>query len=62
MTDSMGVTTRGLTELIAELRGPAFRDVNRELRAAAKPIAAAVLPELAQAVRRSQAQIGRAHV
>lgn len=51
----MGVTTRGLTELIAELRGPAFRDVNRELRAAAKPIAAAVLPELAQAVRRSQA-------
>lgn len=51
----MSVTTEGLNQLVRELRGPMFRDVNRELRAMAKPIAAAILPDLAEAVRRSQA-------
>ena len=32
-----------------------FREVNRELRAAAKPIAQSLLPEVAEAVRQSRA-------
>lgn len=46
---------QGLTELVRELRGPLFRDVNKELRAAAKTIAAELIPEIARAVRASPA-------
>ena len=45
----------GLQELVKVLRGPAFKDINRELRSGAKLIAADILPEVAAAVRASPA-------
>lgn len=49
------VTVTGLAPLITELRGPLTRDVNRELRGAAREIAAALVPVIADAVRASPA-------
>lgn len=46
---------RGLQSLIRELRGPAFRDVNRALRGEAKQIAMELLPEVVAAVKASDA-------
>ena len=49
------VKVTGLRELVAELRGPVFRDVNRELRAHSRLIANDMVPLVAAAVRRSPA-------
>lgn len=49
------VTITGLQPLIKELRGPMLRDVNRELRAHAKQIAATLVPVVAASVARSGA-------
>ena len=46
---------RGLQSLIRELKGPAFRDVNRALRAESKAIALEMLPEIVAAVKASNA-------
>ena len=46
---------QGLTELLAEMKGPLFRDFNRELRGGAMDIATELAPEVAAAVRRSHA-------
>lgn len=45
----------GLAELVSALKGPAFRDINRELRAAAGEIAQAMAPQVSAAVARSAA-------
>ena len=52
-TASVEVT--GLRELVRELRGPAFRDVNRELRAHSRTIATDLAPLISSAVARSNA-------
>lgn len=49
------VETQGLNELVRALRGPAFRDVNKELRAFSRLIAADIAPMVADAVRASGA-------
>ena len=49
------VEVRGLRELVAELKGPMFRDVNKDLRAFSKLIASDMLPFVEDAVRRSNA-------
>ena len=49
------VTVTGLNELVRELKGPAFKDVNRELRGHARTIARDLLPSAADATRRSAA-------
>ena len=53
--DGTGVNVDGLRELVAALRGPAFRDVNRELRQFSRLIAADIAPLVADAVRASPA-------
>lgn len=50
-----GVEVTGLTPLVKELRGPMFRDVNRELRQFARLIAQDMVPDIADAVGRSDA-------
>jgi hypothetical protein len=45
----------GLRGLVAELKGPLFKDLNRELRQFSKLIAADLVPEVQKAVRRSAA-------
>ena len=45
----------GLQPLVKQLKGPMFRDINRELRAVAKLIAKDMVPEVQDAVRRSNA-------
>lgn len=49
------VQTQGLNELVRALKGPAFRDVNRELRTFARQIATDLTPLVADAVRASGA-------
>lgn len=49
------VKVTGLDPLIAVLRGPTFKAVNRELRGEAKAIAQALLPDVQAAVRQSGA-------
>jgi hypothetical protein len=49
------VQITGLQPLVRQLRGPAFRDVNRELRAVSKLIATDLLPEVRAAVAASGA-------
>lgn len=53
MAEAIKVT--GLQPLIKELKGPLFRDVNRELRVEAKRIAVEMVPHVADAVRASDA-------
>jgi len=53
MTDAVEIT--GLRPLVAQLKGPIFRDLNAELRAYSKLIAADLVPHVADAVRRSGA-------
>lgn len=56
MVDAVRVETTGARELTRALKGPAFKDVNRELRHAARGIAADLLvPMVSDAVRRSAA-------
>lgn len=49
------VTVTGVTPLVRALKGPMFKDVNRELRTASKRIATEMRPEVEEAVRQSQA-------
>lgn len=49
------VEVDGLRELVSVLRGPAFKDVNKELRQHARLIASDIAPEVARAVRASPA-------
>ena len=49
------VDVRGLAPLVKELRGPLYRDVNKELRQYARLIAADMVPYVADAVARSAA-------
>lgn len=49
------VKITGLDQLVRELKGPAFRDVNRELRQHARTIAQDLIPEVAAATRASGA-------
>jgi hypothetical protein len=49
------VEITGLRPLVAQLKGPAFKDVNRELRAVSKLIAQDLVPHVAAAVARSGA-------
>ncbi len=49
------IKVAGLQPLIKELRGPMFKDVNRELRAESKRIAQDMVPHVADAVRASAA-------
>lgn len=52
----MGVVrVTGLHELVRDLKGPLFRDVNRELRANARLVASDMAPMVAAAVRKSGA-------
>jgi hypothetical protein len=51
----MSVEVTGLRPLVAELRGPLFRDLNRELRHEAKQIAQTLVPVVAAAVAQSAA-------
>lgn len=53
MTESVRIT--GLNELVRTLKGPLFRDVNRELRTSARAIAQDLVPHVQAAVRQSQA-------
>lgn len=50
-----GVEVRGLNELVRELRGPVFREVNAELRQHARTIATDLRPLVESAVRSSAA-------
>lgn len=50
-----GVEVTGLRELVAELRGPMFKDVNKDLRAFSKLIANDIRPLVEDAVRQSSA-------
>lgn len=50
-----GVKAVGLADLVKDLRGPLFKDVNRELRSGARLIAADMVPMVAHAVARSPA-------
>jgi hypothetical protein len=45
----------GVTQLVKVLRGPKFKEVNRELRAVSKKIATELRPEVVSAVRQSNA-------
>lgn len=49
------VQTQGLNELVRALKGPAFRDVNKELRQFSRMIATDLAPLVADAVRASGA-------
>lgn len=49
------VEVKGLRELVAELKGPMFRDVNKDLRSFSKLIATDLRPHVEDAVRRSNA-------
>ena len=56
MSDQIRVDVDGLADLTRALRGPAFKDVNRQLRASSRAIAAEVLlPLVRQAVAASGA-------
>jgi hypothetical protein len=52
---SGNVQTTGLTELVRALKGPAFRDINKELRAGSKLIAQDIAPHVSAGVRASGA-------
>lgn len=54
------VRTEGLTDLVSALKGPAFRQVNKELRASAKVIATGMLPTVRSAVTKSRAPQAKA--
>ena len=49
------VETSGLTELVSQLKGPQWRDVNKELRQFSRLIASDMLPEVKRAVAASAA-------
>lgn len=55
-----GVQVSGLRQLVTALKGPAFRDVNRELRGESKRIAQEMVPLVSAAVARSAAPQARA--
>lgn len=50
-----GIEIKGLNALVRELRGPAFREINKELRAFSKLIAADLAPLVADRIRESGA-------
>lgn len=50
-----GAEITGLRDLVSVLRGPAFKDVNRELRSHAKAIATDLVPLVEAGVRASHA-------
>lgn len=50
-----GVQVTGLRELVTALKGPAFKDVNRQLRGEAKTIAESMVGPVSEAVARSAA-------
>lgn len=50
-----GVEVTGLADLVKNLKGPLFKDVNKELRSGARMIAADMAPLVADAVARSGA-------
>lgn len=50
-----GIKVTGLDAYVRPLRGKVFKDVNRELRVAAKRIAGDIRPEVEQAVKESRA-------
>lgn len=54
------VDIQGLTPLIATLKGPLFKDVNRELRTEAKTIAQTLVPVIAAGVAQGDAPQSRA--
>lgn len=49
------VEAQGLRDLVKALKGPAFKDVNKELRQYSKQIADDLVPAVADGVRRSRA-------
>jgi len=55
VTRAGAVEVTGLTGLVRELKGPLFKDLNRELRQFSKLIAADLVPHVEAAVRRSDA-------
>jgi hypothetical protein len=50
-----GVQVTGLTDLVKELKGPLFKDVNKELRSGARLIAQDMVPAVSAAVAASGA-------
>ena len=54
------VTVTGVDPLVRALKGPMFKDVNRELRTASKRIATEMLPDVKAAVQQSQAPQAKA--
>jgi hypothetical protein len=59
-TAAATVRVEGLQPLVRELKGPLFRDVNKELRQYATLIAKDLVPEVSQIVARSNAPQARA--
>jgi hypothetical protein len=59
-TAAATVRVEGLQPLVRELKGPLFRDVNRELRQYATLIAKDLVPDVSAAVARSNAPQARA--
>ena len=55
MATGFRVTTKNLDANLRILRGKAFKDVNRDLRVAARAIAETIRPEVVTAVRQSRA-------
>jgi len=55
MAADVRIEVTGLRPLVAQLKGPAFRDVNRELRAVSRLIAQDLVPEVQSAIRASAA-------
>lgn len=55
MATTLTVDARGLSALVRDLRGPLWRDTNKELRVHARRIAEGVAPIVADAVARSGA-------
>ena len=51
----MTADTSGLLPLLRELKGPLFRDVNRELRSEAMAISQRLVPAVSESARRSRA-------
>ena len=60
MVARFDVDVLGLDALVRDLRGPVWRDVNRELRGEARAIAGTLVPVISDAVARSGAPQARA--
>lgn len=55
MTTRMDIDVRGLDTLVRDLRGPLWRDVNKQLRSESKTIATTLVPVVSAAVAQSSA-------